>query len=169
MIEGVTIQMIEAAELNTVQVSLASYENAKRTTYTLTLVPSVPIKQSNLIMITFPEQIELPDAADLGCSSSFTSLIESLECWYDESYEFSNTVRVALALNSNISQINAMNRFQITLNNIRNPITTKTTDTFEVRVTDKNYVPINSKTENIKVTTNNASPISRASVSQSNP
>ena len=55
MTEGVPIKMIEAAELNTVQVSLASYENAKRTTYTLTLVPSVPIKQSNLIMISFPE------------------------------------------------------------------------------------------------------------------
>ena len=55
MTEGAPIKMIEAAELNTVQVSLASYENAKRTTYTFTLVPSVPIKQSNLIMISFPE------------------------------------------------------------------------------------------------------------------
>ena len=36
-------------------------------------------------------------------------------------------------------------------------------------MTDQNYVPINSKTENIKVTTNNAYPISRATVSQSNP
>ena len=44
MTEGVEIQMIEAAELNTVQVSLSSYENARLTTYTLTLVPSVPIK-----------------------------------------------------------------------------------------------------------------------------
>ena len=62
-----------------------------------------------------------------------------------------------------------MNRFQLTLNSVRNPITTKTTDTFEVRVTDMNYIPINSMTENIKVTTNNAFPIARASVAQSNP
>ena len=55
------------------------------------------------------------------------------------------------------------------MNKIRNPVTTKTTDTLEVRVTDQNYVPINAKTENIKVTTNNAYPISRATVSQSNP
>ena len=62
-----------------------------------------------------------------------------------------------------------MSRLQITLNNVRNPITTKTTDTFEVRVTDMSYIPINSMTENIRVTTNNAYPISRASVAQSNP
>ena len=55
------------------------------------------------------------------------------------------------------------------MNKIRNPVTTKTTDTLEVRVTDQNYVPINSKTEIILVTTNNAYPISRATVSQSNP
>ena len=55
MTEGVEIQMIEAAELNTVQVSLSSYENARRAAYTLTLVPTVPIKQTNLIMISFPE------------------------------------------------------------------------------------------------------------------
>ena len=58
--ENVTIQMIDAAELATVQVSLGSYENAKETTYTLTLVPSVPVKQDNLIMVSFPEQIGLP-------------------------------------------------------------------------------------------------------------
>ena len=97
--EGVTIQMIEAAELDSVQVSLASYENARLTAYTMTLVPSVPIKETNLIMISFPEQIGLPeDPAALSCASSFTNLIESLDCTYDSSFGIPNTVRVALTL-----------------------------------------------------------------------
>ena len=48
-------------------------------------------------------------------------------------------------------------------------MTTQTTDSLEIRVTDQNYVPINSKEDNIKVTTNNAYTISNAAVTPSNP
>jgi hypothetical protein len=46
--------MLEAAQLENVQVSVSNYTNAKLVDYTITLVPSVPIKQTNLILITFP-------------------------------------------------------------------------------------------------------------------
>ena len=51
---------------------------------------------------------------------------------------------------------------------MRNPVTTQTTDSIEVRVTDQNYVPINSKLDQIKVTTNNAHTIKNATVTPSN-
>ena len=110
--EGVEIRMLEAAELDTVQVSLGSYQNARSTTYTLTLVPSVPVQQENLIMVSFPEQIALPeDQSELACSSSFTSLIDSVTCSYDENYGIPRTVRVDMVLDSRIQQIAAMDRF----------------------------------------------------------
>lgn len=112
--EGAAITMLTPAELQQVQVSLGSYSNSAKTTYEFTLVPSVPVKQSNFVMLTFPEEITLPeDSATLACSSTFDELIESLECDYDPAWPQANTVRVRMTLK--VPQIDALDRFSVLL------------------------------------------------------
>ena len=53
--------MTKPSSLEIVLVSLGSYTNAKVTDYTITMVPTVPVWEQNVIMITFPDQITLPD------------------------------------------------------------------------------------------------------------
>ena len=55
--------MIEPSTLDIVLVSLGDYTNAKQTSYTLTMVPTVPVWETNLMLITFPDQIALPDSS----------------------------------------------------------------------------------------------------------
>lgn len=85
--EGVTIAMIENAELDSANLSIGSYVNYQKTTYTFTLVPTVPYTSSSILFITFPPQIALPETpAELGCNSAFTNLIKSVACSYDSNY-----------------------------------------------------------------------------------
>jgi len=51
---GGAITMITPAELSSVSLSLSSYTNANLVSYAFTIVPSVPVKTTNLIMFTFP-------------------------------------------------------------------------------------------------------------------
>ena len=111
--------------MDAVQVSVSNYTNAKLVDYTITLVPSVPIKQTNLILITFPPQMMLPEnIEDLRCEFTFSSAIESVSCSYNVNYDYSRTVFVSLVLNENVRRIEARDKFSIILGNVRNPTTT---------------------------------------------
>ena len=52
---GASIRMTTPSELDIVLVSLGSYVNSKVTSYTITMVPTVPVWQENLLLVTFPE------------------------------------------------------------------------------------------------------------------
>ncbi len=52
--------MTKPSELDIVLVTLGSYVNANVTSYTITMVPTVPVWEQNLILVTFPAQIEIP-------------------------------------------------------------------------------------------------------------
>ena len=81
--DGVTVRMLEPSTLDIVLVSLGDYTNAKRTDYTLTMVPTVPVWENNLILITMPDQIALPDSSvSLDCTSIFTNLLADVRCSY---------------------------------------------------------------------------------------
>ena len=60
LLQGKSITMEQPSKLNIVLVSLGDYTNAAVTDYTVTMVPTVPVWESNLILITFPSQIALP-------------------------------------------------------------------------------------------------------------
>jgi hypothetical protein len=57
--------MITPAELSQVRLSLSSYTNSMAVSYSFTMVPSVPVSKKNMIMITFPPEINLPGNAEL--------------------------------------------------------------------------------------------------------
>jgi len=97
---------------------------------------------------------------ELACFSTFTNLIDRVTCFFDDT--FPNTVRAEIELDARISQINDLDRFSIEISGIKNPISTETTSTMQIRIVDMNYVPINSKLSNILVTTNNAYTVRRA-------
>lgn len=83
-LSGVQLQMTYSSTLDIVLVSLSNYINARLTDYAITMVPTVPVWDQNLILITFPAQIKLPaSSVDLDCTTAFTSLIEDIRCSYD--------------------------------------------------------------------------------------
>ena len=118
--QGTTIKMLQNAKLQTVQVSLESYDNSAVTNYTFTFVPSVPIVQSDTLLITFPIQIGLPaNSTSLGCFSPLDKLLAAADCTFDPTT--ANTVRVVLRLAAGIKSISPMDRFALTVQNVRNP------------------------------------------------
>lgn len=124
-----SIRVTEPSKLEIVLVSLTSYTNAKITDYTLTLVPTVPVWENNLILITYPAQIKLPEnSVQLDCSTVFAVLLADVRCSYDPQFELGRTVRVELSFAQGVQQIDPLDRFSITMRNIRNPTTTQTTD-----------------------------------------
>ena len=117
--------MTEPSTLDIVLVTLGSYTNAKLTDYTVTMVPTVPVWEQNLILISFPAQIKLPESSvQLGCDTVFTGLLQDVKCSYDPQYEHGRTVRVDLTFADGVQQIDPLDRFSITMRNIRNPTTT---------------------------------------------
>ena len=61
------------------------------------MVPTVPIWETGLILVTFPEQIRLPDnSVFLQCTTVFTSLLKDVKCSYDPQFVLGRTVRVDL-------------------------------------------------------------------------
>ena len=162
--------MTAPSELNIVLVSLGTYTNAKLTDYTLTMVPTVPIWKDGLIFITFPSQMRLPDnPVQLDCSTVFKSLLADVRCSYDQNFEWGRSVRVDLTFADGVEQIDPLDRFSLTMKNIRNPVTTQTTDAIQVRITSKDRIAINSKLSGTVVTTNNANTISTANASVGSP
>ena len=63
LLQGKSITMLKPSKLNIVLVSLDDYTNAAVTDYKVTMVPTVPVWESNLILITFPSQIALPSTS----------------------------------------------------------------------------------------------------------
>ena len=79
--------MIESATLDIVLVELDDYTNSAVTDYTITMVPTVPVWPQNVILITFPAQIELPtESTSLGCSTVFSSLLADVRCSYPHNF-----------------------------------------------------------------------------------
>jgi hypothetical protein len=149
--------MRENAKLQTVQLTLGNYDNAARTNYTFTMVPSIPITYTNFILMTFPSQIILPtNSSDFNCTSSFSALLSSVTCSYDPEVTTFNTVRVDLKFAETVQIISPLDRFSFTMNKIQNPSTMKPTDSIIVNVNDPSGIPINSMKEGVTVTTSNS-------------
>lgn len=71
------------------------------------MMPSVPVTGNMVVLVTFPEQIGLPEReSDLNCQSTYTNLIRSVTCSIDKDRDnaIENTVRVAMDLT--VTQIN---------------------------------------------------------------
>ena len=137
--------MTQSSILDIVLVTLGSYTNAKLTDYTVTMVPTVPVWDINLVFITFPAQIKLPSSSvDLNCTTVFDKIFQDIKCSYDPMFPISRSVRVDMTFAAGVKQIDPLDRFAITMQNIRNPTTTQTTDSIQVRITTRNsYSNIN--------------------------
>jgi hypothetical protein len=129
---GVTVKMLQNAKLYTVQVQLDDYSNSAVTNYAFTMVPSIPIhsKDGDMIMVTFPPQINLPKIAP-KCISTFTSVIKAVQCSYDPKTA-PNTVRVDLSLVD--PGISPMDRFTFTIMGITNSQSLKTSESIQVNI-----------------------------------
>jgi hypothetical protein len=150
-------EMINSAQINTIIVSLGSYVNSVITDYTFTIVPTVPVASGSVVFITFPEQIQIPaEARDFDCSSSFTSLIKQASCSFAGASHPPGTVKIELLFADGVNKIGALDRFSVNIKGIKNPPTTQITQTIKVSITDKDENKINSKENNIFITTNKA-------------
>ena len=106
--QGAQITMITPAELSQVRLSLSSYTNSMPVSYSFIMVPSVPVSQKNMIMVTFPPETRLPaNSADLACANSFREIVRSVSCSYDVRFPKPNTIKVELVLAEGRTQINA--------------------------------------------------------------
>ena len=80
--EAVRLQISNAAVFQSVELELGLYQNAERTTYTFTIVPTCQVLSENVILVVFPSQISLPEnEGDLGCTSTSTNYFgDSISC-----------------------------------------------------------------------------------------
>lgn len=120
-------------------------------------------------MFTFPKEMILPaDSRKLNCQNTFKQIVDSISCDYDPDYPIANSVRVRMTLANGLKQIEALDRFDVKFSAIKNPISTKKTDSIEVQiVSGTTNEPINIKMSGITVTTNTAFPVANANVLQS--
>ena len=51
---GANIQMLKSAEIQDIMVIPSNYINSRSASYTITMVPSVPVTKDNIIIIEFP-------------------------------------------------------------------------------------------------------------------
>ena len=58
--EGANIQMLESARIQNVELFPGSFINSQRTSFQINMVPSVPVKNNNIVMVTFPPQMSVP-------------------------------------------------------------------------------------------------------------
>ena len=73
--------MTQAAEFRQASVTLGSYTNGQRTSYSFSLAAAAPIKPSDYILVSLPDACELPDdEAELACTSKTTEFIDKLTC-----------------------------------------------------------------------------------------
>ena len=73
--------MSKAALFKFSEFKLSSYQNTMRVMYKFTIVSTVPLKQGNVILITFPKQSKLPKSdSDYRCKSNTRSYIKALTC-----------------------------------------------------------------------------------------
>lgn len=147
--------MLTSAEIQDIELYPSSYINSARSTYTFTMIPSVPVTANTFILVTFPPQISLPlTDAELNCNSTYENLISSVTCGLDQRDKaLNNTVRVALTLTQ--TQINEFDKLGFSISGIINPPSTQTTDSLQVRIVDSStFASINQKLSGITVTTN---------------
>lgn len=86
---------------------MGSYVNAAVTSYTFTVTASVPITANNYIVIKFPTEIVLPTSeSTLACSTSYTSIFNSVSCAFNTLQ--TNSIKVSMNLKSTITQINIL-------------------------------------------------------------
>jgi len=130
------------------------------------MVPSIPIHASDgdMILVTFPTQIKLP-TANLTCTSPLSPIITAVKCWYDPTVKTPNTIRVDLILKE--PGISPQDRFSFSINGIQNSQTLKTPDSIQVNIVNSSYVTLNSMTDGILVTTNNAWIVNRSEIAAS--
>jgi hypothetical protein len=75
--------MTSTAEISKVTLSLGSYINSAVTNYTFSITPTVAVLSTYYIIIEFPSEITFPDDYDdFECSSSDTSYISKVACYY---------------------------------------------------------------------------------------
>jgi hypothetical protein len=98
--------MTSAAQMVSASLSLSSYVNAATTKYTFQMAASIPIAESNKIIIVFPTEVTLPTAeADLACTTSDTQLFDSFKCKFYST--ITNAIQVEIDLKSTLSQVAA--------------------------------------------------------------
>jgi hypothetical protein len=106
------------------------YQNAERTTYTFTIVPTCQVLSENVILVVFPSQISLPEnEGDLGCTSATTTYFESMSCTKlyigATTGEVDNAVLIEFSLKRDIPELET---FSFSISNVVNPISTAPTD-----------------------------------------
>lgn len=73
--------MTDFAKLKETKVQSDKYINSWETTYTVTMVPTVPILPEYRILIALPKQVQLPETPI--CFSEF-AFFQNIQCFIDE-------------------------------------------------------------------------------------
>jgi hypothetical protein len=137
---GLTLTMLETSAIKSVKILLNSYVNAQITTYTFEIVATVPyLSESDHLLISFPTEIGTPES--LNCISADTTVVSAIDsCTYLTNLK--RTVDIVMIVN-NKDQLDSLESFKISIRTITNPITTRATSNFRIRLTDSDYNVIN--------------------------
>jgi hypothetical protein len=123
-----------------------------------------------MIQIHFPEQID-PEMSppgivlpgdELKCTSNFIVFVEkSMRCEWEKVPKMAGrkTVTIKMNFKSTYSVIKPYDRFSVKIRGVRNPISTKTTDSFSINIVDQQKREVNIKNTEITVTTGIPYPI----------
>lgn len=144
-----TLKMANPAVFKSAEVVLGNLTNGAKTTYDFNIVTSTAIYPFDFILITFPKEVVLPK--NLTCTStSGQLLLKTSKC--SHSKQEPNSVMIELFNGDKLSVLEA---FNIRINNVTNPNTTRPTVPIKVVVYDSNEFtrPTAKDPDNLIVTT----------------
>ena len=120
--------MARPAEFKRAELILSSHQNAVRAKYLFKIVATNPLENGNIIILTFPEETELPDDdGAYACESSTVEYISKLAC--STVPDKARTVKMVPTL---LRTIPSLETFEIEVNGILNPASTKPAGAVEI-------------------------------------
>ena len=156
---------LNPATFKSSELVLESYQNTRRTKYTFTVVPSAPIGDGNVFLVTIPPELKLPDVdAEYACDSDSTKYFSRLACsTYNET-----SVLVQLNLKRTIP---ALETFSFEVNSIMNPNSTYESGVVRVQIYDSEELEniLNEDTKEMTVITSIPHTVTNAKLVSSDP
>ena len=135
---GITVTMASVTDVTSVEILPESLVNGATTNLEVKIVPSSPLKNGDILRMTFPSQLTAPTGT-ISCVG-YNALATSLSC-----AKISTTpeiIQITMSFPS-LSQVSANELLKFTIQQIKNPTTTEPSDTFGFLFTNSNGFNVN--------------------------
>ena len=160
---GIIVTMTSVNSFNTISLALDSLINGAITNLEFTIAASSPIKDGDVLIVTFPSQVKAPS----GTVTWTGTLVLSNSLTWTKTSSSPETIKLIINLDATTS-ISANELFKFKILSITNPSTTEPTSTFGFQLQNTNGYNINSFSGSVTMSTSVAAELLNPTISPSN-